>query len=122
MLFARGGLIRALDCFFVGTLVNSYPQNKGLIAESIICGILLTATLTFIASMGDSRAWGCTFAWQACLIQTVIHTPDNPMHEGSPIDLFGFMLGVLMGMPIYSILYYFGLSYWRKKSSTAGMK
>ena len=102
--------------------MNSYPQNKGLIAESIICGILLTAAFTFIAFMGNSRAWGCTFAWQACLVQTVIHTPDNPIHESSPIDLFGFMLGVLMGVPIYSILYYVALSYWRKKSSTGGMK
>lgn len=102
--------------------MDSDTQNKGLIVESTICGVLLTATFTFLAIMGNSRAWGCTFAWQACLVQTVIHTPDNPMHEGSPLDIFGFMLGVLLGVPIYSILYYVALSYWRKKSSTGGMK
>jgi hypothetical protein len=97
--------------------MNSDAQKKGLIVESILCGIVLTATLTFIAFMGNSRTWGCTFAWQACLVQTVIHTPTSA-REGTPIDLFAFVLGVLLGVPIYSILYYIALSYWRKKYST----
>lgn len=62
--------------------------------------------MTVIAFTGDSREWGCTFAWQACLVQTVIHTPDNAIHEGSPIDLFGFAIGVLLGVPIYGALSY----------------
>ena len=99
--------------------MNSDAQKKGLVIESILCGVLLTATFTFIAFMGNSRAWGCTFAWQACLVQTVIHTPVSA-REGTPIDLFAFMLGVLLGVPIYSVLYYVALSYWRKKSFTVG--
>ena len=96
--------------------MNSDAQKKGLILESTLCGVLLTATFTFIAFMGDSRAWGCTFAWHACLVQTVIHTPVSA-REGTPIDLFAFVLGVLLGVPIYSVLYYMALSYWRKKYS-----
>jgi hypothetical protein len=57
----------------------------------------------------------CTFAWQACLTQTVIHTPDNEIHEGSPIDLFGFAIGVLLGVPIYGVFSYFLLSAWQQR-------
>lgn len=96
------------------TRMVSDTGKKGLVAESILCGIFLTATLTFIAVAGNSRAWGCTFAWQACLVQTVIHTPASA-REGTPIDLFGFALGVLLGVPVYSVLYYLAVSYWRKK-------
>jgi hypothetical protein len=97
--------------------MNSDAQKKGLLAESILCGVFITATFTFIAFMGNSRMWSCTFAWQACLVQTVIHTPVSA-REGTPIDLFAFVFGVLLGVPIYSVLYYVALSYWRKKSST----
>ena len=99
--------------------MNSYAQDKGLIIESILCGVLLTATFTFIAFMGDSRRWACTFAWHACLVQTVIHTPASA-REGTSIDLFGFWVGILSGVPIYSILYYIVVSYWRKESSAVG--
>jgi hypothetical protein len=77
-----------------------------LIVISVVCGIVLTFALTVIALNGSSRTWGCTFAWQACLVQTVIHTPDNPIHEASPIDLFGFLIGVLLGVPIYALVSY----------------
>src|SRR5712671_5330054 len=92
----------------------SKPQ---LILVSIVCGIALTFFLTVFALAGDSRAWCCTFAWQACLVQTVIHTPDNPIHEGSPIDLLGFAIGVLLGVPIYSLLSYFLLLSSKKRSA-----
>ena len=99
--------------------MNSHAQKKGLIVESILCGVLFTATFSFIAFMGNSRAWGCTFVWHACLVQTVIHTPVRA-REGTPIDLFAFALGVLLGVPIYSILYYMAISYWRKKFPNVG--
>jgi hypothetical protein len=87
-----------------------------LVLASIVCGVVLTAGLTAAAFMVGSRAWGCTFIWQACLVQTVIHTPDNPMHEGSPIDVFAFALGVLLGVPIYSAVSYVGLRHWKISS------
>lgn len=100
--------------------MNSKPQRPKLILISIICGALLTFVLTVFAFAGNSRPWGCTFAWQACLVQTVIHTPDNPIHEASPIDLFAFMFGVLLGVPIYSLLSYVLLLQWQNSSSDAG--
>ena len=90
------------------------PKEK-LILSSIVCGFLLTFVLTVFAFAGNSRAWGCTFAWQACLVQTVI--PDNPIHEGTPLDLFAFMFGVLLGVPIYSVPSYIVLSRWQKSQA-----
>src|SRR5467141_2169723 len=87
-----------------------------LVLASIFCGVVLTAVLTATAFIVGSRALGCTFVWQACLVQTVIHTPDNPMHEGSPIDLFAFAVGVLLGVPIYSAVSYVGLRSWKASS------
>jgi hypothetical protein len=100
--------------------MNSKPQRPKLYLISIICGVLLTSVLTGFAFAVNSRAWVCTFAWQACLVQTVIHTPDNPIHEASPIDLFAFVFGILLGVPIYSLLSYVLLLHWQKSSSDAG--
>jgi len=93
-------------------------SKQKLLLVSIVCGVVLTFFLTVIALAGDSRTWGCIFAWQACLVQTVIHTPDNEIHEASPIDLFGFAIGVLLGVPIYAGLSYALLLSWQKGSAT----
>jgi hypothetical protein len=89
-------------------------QKDRLILISIACGVLTTMALTIMAFMGDSRAWGCIWVWQACLVQVFIHTPENSVHEGSPIDLFAFGFGILLGVPIYSGLAYVLLSRWNK--------
>jgi hypothetical protein len=36
------------------------------------------------------------------------------MHEESPIDLFAFIIGVLLGVPIYSLVSYIVLVQWQK--------
>jgi hypothetical protein len=95
-------------------------SSRWLAVISICGGVLLTFVLTLFALAADSRVLGCTFAWQACLVQTVIHTPDNPLHEGSPIDVFGFLLGVLLGVPIYSVLSYGAILLWRKAVGETG--
>jgi len=82
-----------------------------IVTVSIVCGVVLTAGLTATALV-ISTDWVCALVWQACLVQTVIHTPDNPIHEGSPIDLVAFALGVLLGVPIYSALSYVALRRW----------
>jgi hypothetical protein len=92
----------------------THGKKPKLFVAATVGGVLLTFSLTVIAFMGNSRAWGCTFVWQACLLQTVVHTPDNPIHEASPIDLFAFLLGILLGIPIYSGLFYVALLNWQK--------
>jgi hypothetical protein len=76
------------------------------VVASFACGLILTVILTGFGLSQDSRPALCVFIWQACLVQLVIHTPDNSIHEGSPIDLFGFSLGVLLGVPLYSLISY----------------
>ncbi|PWT92618.1 MAG: hypothetical protein C5B55_06020 [Blastocatellia bacterium] len=84
-----------------------------LIGISFVCGLIINSLLTITALMGNSRTWLCVFAWQACLVQIFIHTPDNPIHEASPIDLFGFIVGILLGVPIYAGLCYLALKAWQ---------
>jgi hypothetical protein len=91
------------------TPINANPRVSKIVLVSIVCGVVLTAGLTATGLNSGSRAQGCAFMWQACLTQTVIHTPDNPMHEGSPIDLFAFAFGIFLGVPIYSAVSYVGL-------------
>jgi hypothetical protein len=79
-------------------------MKRSLIA--IAAGVILTAFLTLAGLSQNSRGAFCVFVWQACLVKLVVHTPDNPAHEGSPIDLLGFFLGVLAGVPIYSLITY----------------
>jgi hypothetical protein len=85
--------------------MKSKPKR---ILISITCGVIVTTLLTVIAFTGTSRTWGCTFVWQACLVQAVIHTPGD--FEATPIDLFAFLFGILLGVPIYSLLTYAALS------------
>lgn len=73
---------------------------------AIAVGIFLTILLTTFGLYQSSRADLCIYIWQACLVQLVVKTPANDINEGSPIDLFGFALGVLAGVPIYSIFTY----------------
>ena len=86
-------------------------MSKHVLA-AIACGVVLTVALTVIASTAGSRVLVCTYAWQLCLTQLVIHTPENPMHEGSPIDLLALVIGLSLGVPIYSALSYVALRRW----------
>ena len=99
--------------------MNTNPEKRRLILEAILCGVLLTVVLTFLAFITGSREWACIYVWQACLVQLVLHTPDNPVHEATLIDAVAFFFGVLLGVPIYSLLSYVALSYCYKKE---GMK
>ena len=93
-------------------MTPSTVSKPKLIAISIISGFVLTVFLTMFAFQADTREGSCIFAWQACLVQKVIHTPENDVHEATPIDLFAFMFGVALGLPIYSFLTYLALRLW----------
>ena len=94
--------------------------KRALIA--IAAGIILTILLTAIGLSQNSREALCVFVWQACLVQLIVHTPDNPIHEASPIDLFGFALGVLLGIPIYSVISYTALRVYSRISKGRSLK
>ncbi len=77
---------------------------------SLACGLILTIALTGFALSQDSRKGVCVFIWQGCLIQLIVRTLDTPTHGGSTLGWLGFMfglpLGVLLGVPIYSLISY----------------
>ena len=85
-------------------------------AVSILIGIALTILLTIVAFEGTSNAWVCTFAWNGCLGVKILGTPESA-GEGTPLDVFGFAVGILLGIPLYSMIAFvtFDLCNWFAK-------
>jgi len=102
--------------------MNRKNYKTVLILVSLFCGILITTLTTVLAFNCRSRQCFCTFGWQGCVAQTIWHTPDNPAHEGSLIDLFSFWLGVPFGIPIYSLLTYVLLLPWRRRDNSVRVR
>ena len=77
---------------------------------SFACGLILTAVLTGIGLSHGSRESVCVFIWQGCLVQLILNAADTPVDGGSTMAWFSFMfgipLGVLLGVPIYSLIIY----------------
>ena len=77
---------------------------------SFACGLILTAVLTGIGLAQGSRKGVCLFIWQGCLVQLILNATDTPVDGGSTTAWFSFMfgipLGVLLGVPIYSLISY----------------
>ena len=77
---------------------------------SFACGLILTAVLTGIGLSLGSREGVCVFIWQGCLVQLILKAVDTPVDGGSTIAWFSFMfgipVGVLLGVPIYSLTSY----------------
>jgi hypothetical protein len=81
-------------------------KRKVRVFYSIIWGIVLTDVLTFVAFLGSSQTWGCTFAWNGCLGALILD---------SPMDLRGFVTGILFGVPFYSIVIFGILELWERR-------
>ena len=77
---------------------------------SFVSGLILTAVLTGIGLSQGSREGVCVFIWQGCLVQLILNATDTPVDGGSTMAWFSFMfgipLGVLLGVPIYSLISY----------------
>ena len=77
---------------------------------SFACGLILTIILTGFGLSQDSREGVCVFIWQGCLVQLILNATDTPVDGGSTMSWFSFMfgipLGVLLGVPIYSLISY----------------
>jgi hypothetical protein len=86
--------------------------KPNLFGFSLFCGFGITLLLAVFAFGAGSRTMACTFAWQSCLLQAAV-IPANS-REGTPIDLFLFLFGLLLGVPIYSLLTYALLARRRK--------
>ena len=67
-------------------------------------GVILTAALTAVAFLGQSKAWGCAFAWHVCLAQQLFQS--SGAYGIGPLDLLVFTFGMLLGVPVYGGLVY----------------
>jgi hypothetical protein len=96
------------------------------VLASVACGGILTAFLTVIGLSQGSREGVCVFIWQGCLVQLVLNAIDIPVDGGSTIAWFSFMfgipLGVLLGVPIYSLISYGFLTAYARVSKDRSSK
>ena len=82
---------------------------------SVLCGSLITVVLTVIAfSDGTSRETARILLWQVTLLahgvpHGNIGTAEHPVYEGSPLDFVPVIVGVPLGIPIYTLGAYAGL-------------
>jgi len=88
-----------------------YSKTSDQIRVSLLGGIVLTTVLTIIAFRGTSNTWVCTFAWNGCLGVEMFGTPKSAK-EGTALDLFGLAVGILFGIPVYSIVSFGILELW----------
>jgi hypothetical protein len=98
-----------------------------LIFISILIGILTTAALTWAAFSIEDERVSRVLLWQLKPVMYLAGTgpllgydaQGNPMYEGTPVHLiFGF-LGLLLGVPIYSVLSFAVLWVLRRARSKA---
>lgn len=102
-------------------------SRSKLIVSSIVCGILITFVLTWAAFTVESETVSRALMWQAAIPVyligpgPVIGHDDHgaPIHEGTPVHMLAGLVGILLGIPIYSVACYFALrSLTREKSGT----
>ena len=98
-----------------------------LIFVSILIGILVTAALTWAAFSIEDERMSRVLLWQLKPMMYLAgpgpllgyDAQGNPMYEGTPVHIiFGF-LGLLLGVPIYSILSFVVLWVLRRSRSKA---
>jgi hypothetical protein len=95
-----------LGCKIYGDgYLKEYVFMKRIIA-ALLLSILVVGGLTAIAFLFNSRVFSCVILWHTCLIQLVIHTPENSVNEASLIDVFGFLVGTGFGILVYTWLIY----------------
>ena len=86
---------------------------------SVFGGIVITSALTALAFSVDNRTISGLLLWQHTLFVYLIgpgptlghDAHGNQMYEGTPIQRLIFPLGLLLTIPLYSVLSYFFLKW-----------
>ena len=88
-----------------------------LVILSIVCGVMITVALIWAsAAIGDDRA-SRVLLWNAAIPVYLVGTgpvlghdeQGEPIHEGSPVGMLAGLVGLLMGVPVYSAASYLAL-------------
>lgn len=92
-------------------------SRSKLVILSIVCGGVITAGLIWAsASIGNEKV-SRVLLWHAAIpVYLVGEGPllghdeqGEPIHEGSPVGMLAGLVGLLMGVPIYSAASYLAL-------------
>lgn len=95
-----------------------YPLSLKLaiILGSIVAmGLFGASEFLFAAGAGQLAR---TLEWQAALLQGFVPTPNlgtvaQPLYEGTPLHLVAWYAGVLLGIPLYTLVMYVSLYVFR---------
>ena len=92
-------------------------SGSKLVSLSLLCGIVITGVVTWIAlSIGNEKI-STVLLWNVVILVRLAgrgpllgyDAEGNPMHEGTPVHLLAGVFGLLLGIPIYSVVSYFVL-------------
>jgi hypothetical protein len=94
-------------------------SRGNLLILSVFGGIVIAFALTALAFSVDNRTISGLLLWQHTLLFYLIgprlpvghYAHGNQMYEGTPIHLLIFPLGLLLTIPLYSVLSYFFLKW-----------
>ncbi len=90
-------------------------SRSKLVVWSIVCGVIITvALIRASASIGNDRV-SRVLLWQAAILVYLVgqgpllayDAQGEPIYEGSPVGMLAGFVGLLLGIPIYSVVSYF---------------
>ena len=88
-----------------------------LVILSIVCGVIITAVLIWASAAIGNEKVSSVLLWNAAIPVYLVGTgpvlghdvQGEPIHEGSPVGVLAGLVGLLMGVPVYSAASYFVL-------------
>lgn len=96
-------------------------------ALSVVCGVVITAALTLAAFSVENDNVSRALMWQASILVHLVgpgpvighDQQGNPLHEGTPVHMLAGVVGILLGIPIYSLLTYVALRPFARRGSAS---
>ncbi len=95
-----------------------------IILLSIAIGVIFSIIQILISiNFSVNRLWHVDLLWQVELMWHLIHfagynAPILPLYEGTSVDFFVSIVGLLLGLTIYSIIAFIGISRLDKSKDT----
>jgi len=82
-----------------------------LVIVSLFCGIVITVVLTWVAFSIENKNVSRVLLWHAAIPVYLVgpgsllghDAQGNPIYEGTPVHMLAGFIGLLLGVPIYSV-------------------